>query len=111
MRPKFSVGEVVILQSVNYPEFNDEYIVHAVLDGEDTYMCRASGHMFSSWVGDSMYVYVLDGPIVYDGKEILWSEKALRKKQEPCGLSYEELMASMVTQKLLEYKPEGVAPL
>jgi hypothetical protein len=111
MRPKFEVGEVIILQSVDNPEFNNEYVVHAVLDGEDTYVCRCSGKTFRHWVARSPFTYVLDGPIVLNGQEILWSESALRKKQEPCGLSFEELMASMVSPKLLEYKPEGIAPL
>lgn len=110
MRPKFEVGEVVILQSVNHPEFNNEYTVHAVLDGEDTFLCRVSGKMFAGWTGDTAYVYVLDGPIVLDGKEILWSENALRKKQEPSGISFQELMDSLLPQKLLTHQPDGVAP-
>lgn len=108
MRPKFEVGEVVILQSVNHPEFNNEYSVHAVLDGEDTYMCRVSGKMFAGWTGDSMYVYVLDGPIVLDGKEILWSENALRKKHVPGDMCFESLMHSLSSPKLLTHQPDGV---
>lgn len=82
MTPKFSVGEVVILQSQHNPEANGEYTVLSFERG----IGRPSGV--------ECYVYMLDGVLSWS-KLGSWAESALRKKHQPGEHSFTDLMASL----------------
>lgn len=97
MRPKFEVGEVVLLRSVSLPQENGEYVVEGVLK-------RGEIH------GDQRVVRGEFGYILF-GNSGLWAEQALRKKHQPGEMSFDSLMASLSSPKLLTHQPEGVAPL
>lgn len=81
MTPKFSVGEVVILQSRKFPERNGEYEVVKVLP-------HGADHGFQR-VSRGNFGYVLSG-----GRN-LWAESALRKKHQPGDMSFTELMVNL----------------
>lgn len=78
MTPKFSVGEVVILQSKEAPQCNGECTVLEV-------------ECFGSWTG---YVTTTPPPEGRD-KAALWCESALRKKHQPGDMSFTELMVNL----------------
>lgn len=96
MNAKFSVGEVIILQSPNLSEYNGEYTIHAILPVNEDFKCRLTGRMIYTTEGLS---YILDEPLAdlheIDGSETLWDPSSIRKKQEPGELSYTELMQSL----------------
>jgi hypothetical protein len=85
MNPLFSVGEVVILQSVDHPELNGECtVLEAVAPGK-----------FSSdggKNGGALFTYRTE---VYVGKSAWWVESSLRKKHQPGEHSFTDLMASL----------------
>lgn len=81
MTPKFAVGEVVILQSEQKPEFNGECEVIKVLSYGEV-------HGFQK-VNAAAFGYVLTV------NDELWSELALRKKHQPGELSFDKLMSSL----------------
>jgi hypothetical protein len=94
MNPKFSVGEVVILQSETMPECNGEYSVLIVVTGKMSYECPVTGEIIIS-VADGIG-YVLDGGHTDDtGTCCQWGEWALRKKHQPGEHSFTDLMASL----------------
>jgi hypothetical protein len=103
MQPKFSVGEVVVLQSVELPERNGEYTVSAVW--------IPPGHIvvdsFPYRVTDVTYrLEGADEPIphgVHKGPA-LWNESALRKKHIPGEFGFTDLMASLSSPKLLTHQ-------
>lgn len=109
MHPKFVEGEVVLLQSVEQPECNGEYTVHAVRLPLTRYKCRVSGVVRTRI--DPSIGYILDGPIVIDGNEVAWNESALRKKHQPGDMSFDDLMSSLSSPKLLKHEPSGSVPL
>jgi hypothetical protein len=88
--PKFSVGEVVILQSAKQPHLNGEYTVVAIPRDGTEYMG---------------YRCALGGAYAYDvglrleagkpGKPTLARECVLRKKHLPGELSYHQLIKSL----------------
>jgi len=84
MNPKFSVGEVVILQSVRQPECNGEASVLSVEVGERP--LREASEML-----DGVH-YKLN---VYGQHGNLWHESALRKKHQPGEHSFTGLMAAL----------------
>jgi len=87
MTPKFSVGEVVILQSVNLPECNGEYSVTEIWppDGERK---NADKVTISTTYGYSLSCDEADS-------KSAWAESALRKKHQPGEHSFTDLMASL----------------
>jgi hypothetical protein len=95
MKPKYSEGEIVILQSANFPEYSGEYEVFKVLFYNDEFPDRL----------DKTVMIVCDGPIGYvltealadklGTSEVIWAEHSLRKRQEPGQMGYKELMASL----------------
>lgn len=97
MNPKFSVGEVVILQSVNCPQFNGEQTVLIVSADKDDYKDPHYGYIISGKTG-SGFAYIMDDPrlskIYSEGykRSILFAESALRKKHEPGNESFREMM-------------------
>jgi len=102
MTPKFSVGEVVILQSVSCPQWNGEYSVLMVIPYGTSYECPFFGTSCDN--DDSYgYGYILDDPRLHDvvhGLQcsISWAEHALRKKHQPGELSYTELLESLTVK-------------
>jgi hypothetical protein len=114
MRPKFEVGEVVILQSKSQPEFNGEYTVRSVsFTGEkrpDRF--HPSGQVYTSYLKDGSkgYAYVLEEIVIDSSTESgikiegSWAESALRKKHLPGELSFTDLMASLSSPKLITHQ-------
>lgn len=98
--PRFSVGEVVILQSPNRPEFNGEDTVLEVLYSGDASMDRVVGCLLK-YDFASPIAYKLQNSIPqqndYEGNkcEGIWRESSLRKKQEPGEMSFMQLMSSL----------------
>lgn len=102
-RPKFGVGEEVILQSKKYPDLNGEYSIYRVLYPKDEYICRISGVVVKRSVESETFVYLLDKPLCSDRTDIeaLVRESSLRKKHKPAEMSFSALMQSLTI-------PEGV---
>lgn len=91
-RPKFQVGEEVILASKQRPEFNGEYVVIAVVNDGDIY----KGIGFFNTDGRP-YGYDLGHHIIADGKHPnIWSECALRKKHKPASKGFRALMRDLL---------------
>lgn len=84
MKPKYSVGEVVILQSIYFPELNGEYSIKDAQFQEGR-----------TWDGSDYkgFVYYLDIHPKFKAPGF-WIESALRKKHQPGELSFQELMSS-----------------
>lgn len=97
--PKFFPGEVVILQSVKYPEFNGEHIVRRIMKDDDEYKCRHSGKILVNGTS-SPILYILEDILTAKSEkgsivEIGWEESALRKKHIPGEMSFTELMTAL----------------
>lgn len=106
MTPKFSVGEVVILQSVSRPESNGEYIVAVVAGNYEEFidphfgskrMCRGPGTGYV--LSDPLLVASLDYASTAIKSSAIWAESALRKKHQPGELSYSQLLESLTTKQ------------
>ena len=103
MNPKYSVGESIILQSKDSPEWNGECTVLQILQKGSVYKCRNTSHVWI--VEDANYLsYVLDILVVdpADGYEVVWHELALRKKHEPSQMSFQSLIQSVNSPGSLE---------
>jgi hypothetical protein len=95
MNPKYSEGEIVILQSANFPEYSGEYEIFKVLFYNDEFPDRL----------DKTTTLVCDGPVAYvftepladksTSTECIWAEHSLRKRQQPGQMGYKELMTSL----------------
>ena len=86
MNPLFSVGEVVILQSVNWPECNgDATVMEHVANGD----LSAYGKINRS----GYYAYRLD--VIASNGNPWWRQSALRKKHQPGEQSFTELMQTL----------------
>ena len=96
-RPKFEVGEEVILQSKKYPDLNGEYSIRQVLFPKDEYICRISGVVIKRRVESETFAYLLDKPLCSDRTDIeaLVRESSLRKKHKPAEMSFSALMQSL----------------
>lgn len=100
MNAKFSVGEVVILQSRSRPECNGEYSVSAIVYGVSAYIDPHTGTLARCINRRNDIAYVLSDPNLLasdgDGKQsATWLESALRKKHQPGELSYSELLETL----------------
>ncbi len=84
MTPKFSVGEVAILQSVNRPELN----------GECTVLDIRIGMSRNVTTGKIRPSIVYKTTIELTGA-FGWGEPALRKKHQPGDMSFTELMVNL----------------
>lgn len=104
--PKFSVGEIVILQSKSLPDYNGEHVVKFIVTKNTSYTCRVSGITFQQPEYDTSISYVLEEvmPSIYDGEdhdiqgimvETNWDESSLRKKHIPGTMSFTDLMSSL----------------
>lgn len=97
-QPKFSVGEVVILQSRDVPNFNGEYTVEQILSVGEVYSCRLTGEKLVKADNGSPYAYRLFGLCPEQEKtgwEVVWNEVALRKKHQPGEMTFEGLIMSL----------------
>lgn len=103
MRPKFEVGEVVLLRSRNYPELHGESVVREVYE-EGTLVEPESDCEFKYKCVQTSYR--LDISVVHKGAlTSVWGESALRKKHTPGELSFTDLMASLSSPKLITHTP------
>lgn len=95
-QPKFSVGEVVILQSKSRPKMNGEYTVCCILRKGDSGIDIHTGVSFQNSHDDLGYI-LDDRSMVEDVGggcllSISWHESALRKKHQPGTESFSEIM-------------------
>lgn len=100
--PKYAIGEVVILQSKERPEFNGEDTVIEIVYEDSISTDRLSGlpvrHKKFQYGKIS---YKLEKALVTitsnNGGDVegVWAESALRKKQEPGEMSFMQLMSSL----------------
>ena len=101
MKHLFSIGEKVILQSLTLPEHNGYYIIEAIIEANEDFVCRLTGQIIYTNEG---HAYILDTPLVdfieCDGVEALWLEEALKKFQEPGEMDYKELMQTLKSSVL-----------
>ena len=93
--PYFSVGEEVILVSVDYPELNGDYIILDVMPPTGNIIRGRDGLMYRH--------NNLDYSIGEGGRNGLdhWAQSALRKKHKPSTDSFTEMMSNineLVTQ-------------
>jgi hypothetical protein len=89
MRNKFNVGEEILLQSKDFPECNGDYTIVEIVN-----------HHEYGWI------YKLDIHFVKPGWSDYWKESALRKKHTPGELSFEDLMFSLSSPKVLTHDPQ-----
>lgn len=98
MEQYFKEGEEVILRSKELPQYNGEYVVHAVLQKGDTVTCRLTGLVFPMHP-DYSIGYLLDQPIpdgrTVFGREVIWAQSALRKKYRPSEDSLEGIIGEI----------------
>lgn len=84
-KPKFSVGESVILQSIGMPELNGEYIV------EDIQISGGAEDLEGKTTAKGGFNYKLQvKSYVPSG---LWHESSLRKKHQGSEFGFTELMS------------------
>lgn len=79
MNAKFSEGEVVILQSKYFPALNGEYVVSEIIVEDRFDFDGNISHFGYSLIGSN----------------IDWVESALRKRQQPGTLTYDQLIQSL----------------
>ena len=91
--PKYSVGEVVILQSVSRPEMNGQYAVTQVVRAGGTYTSQYLGGVHIALDKHNTASYELDGC----DNVALWAERALRKKHQGSDDSFEEMVSKLKT--------------
>lgn len=105
MRPKFEVGEVVLLRSRNLPELNAEYEVEhlEVKNGRESVSFGGLLYLFE----DYEVVYFLLGVVnPSNGRPVAWGESSLRKKHTPGEMSFDNLIQSLSSPKLLTHQPQ-----
>ena len=90
--PKYSVGEVVILQSTMMPELNGEYEVECCFAKQDWYICALTGDK-QRVTGLGYRLHGLTPDV--GGWEALFKETALRKKHQGSDDSFEEMMSKL----------------
>ena len=99
MNPKYSEGEIVILNSKVLPEYNGEYTTSKILTKGEVTVCRITGRRHSHTGKLGNYGYLLDSPKVNkfcpEGVEAVWAEISLRKKHEPSHMSFQSLIQSI----------------
>lgn len=83
-KPLFAVGEVVILQSVSYSQYNGEHTVEAVIEDGEKYRGFACGN------GDGERGYDL-GFTVSGERFTIFRESVIRKRHQPGEHSFEDL--------------------
>lgn len=95
--PKFNVGELITLQSLNYPQYNgQEFEVLGVISGEEygvRYNCQSNGD-FCYELSCEVILQFING-INSDFVCNHWSESSLRKKYPPSSQSFKEIMSEL----------------
>lgn len=81
-RPLFAVGEEVILQSVNYPEANGDYVIIEAFYGQA--LDSVTREL------ETAFFYMLDTDAYKKGE--WWHQESLRKKHKPTDESFDEMM-------------------
>lgn len=95
----FEVGEKVILQSRELPQYNGVHIIRAKVEVGDVYQDRISNVLWENETGG--VGYILEEILLVEEKtcpyrdEAFWSESALRKYHEPSDMSFQELMEQL----------------
>ena len=85
--PYFSVGEEVILESKDLPEYNGEYVVQSKMYG--LFKDVLTGNIGNCWL------YGLGFTAKYGDSEFsLWAQATLRKKYPPSEMSFSEMLES-----------------
>lgn len=90
MTPKFSVGEVCLLQSVDHPELNGDVTVLKIVNNGEEYT-SPDGQLHR--LGAEGFAYVLDRDAANGNP--FWNESALRKKHDPSDYGFYELMENI----------------
>jgi hypothetical protein len=93
--PKFAVGEVVILQSVERPDLNGERSVLRVIASGEIYDCPLSGRGVRRVSEGFGYLLSGCGAIEPGGTACQWRESAIRKRHQPGEHAFDSLMASL----------------
>ncbi|MNR04809.1 hypothetical protein D3C85_1208000 [compost metagenome] len=99
-RPRFSVGEEVILCSIELPHLNGEYIIEQIVIPGTSVTCRATNKLL--WYTDEPIGYLMTVPFTDPAAlnssgnmtELVVYESALRKKHQPGEFSFDQLMSS-----------------
>lgn len=85
----YSVGEIIILNSPNYPQYNGEYSVAGISKRGQVY----KGKVVEARSEDFYYDLGFNTPKY---KEFtLWNETCLRKKHEPSQMSFQSIIQSI----------------
>ena len=99
-RPKFEVGEEVILVSKECPHLNGDYFVDLVIKIGESYKDRITSKITTLVdAGAATYGYLLSN-IAREpelNREVVWDESALRKKHKPAEMSFSALMQSLTS--------------
>jgi len=106
--PKYEIGEVVLLRSVELPHMNCEAAVLKIYGGPAGTKIDHEGVGYQLSVGGFSYFLDKDFPSPETGNQIMWAESALRKKHQPGEMGFEDLMFSLSSPKLLTLQPDGV---
>ena len=92
----FKVGERVILQSKELPQYNGVHVVRARVELGEVYIDRISNNIWENSTGGVGYVLEEILPVVEKKcphrDEAFWAESALREYHEPSDMSFQELM-------------------
>ena len=95
MKPKYSVGEKVLLRSIDHPEFNDVYHISKVVPKGTSTTCDLTGKPYVASRKHLGYVLVEIDEVSTWGVEHIWKESSLRKFHDPSGDSFEEMMEKL----------------
>ncbi|MEE8289743.1 MAG: hypothetical protein V3R25_10065 [Nitrosomonadaceae bacterium] len=93
----FSVGEVVILESVELPAFNGEHEVKSFSQNGDIITAECG----MEWRCAASNSYFLSGVEFSDSGPIPWHPSALRKKHQG-GEDFQSLMTELTKDKVAE---------
>lgn len=103
MKPKYSVGEKVLLRSIDHPEFNDVYHVSKVIPKGTSTTCDLTSKPYVASTKRLGYVLAEIEEIKEDGLEYVWHESSLRKFHDPSGDTFEEMMEKLNKANMEEF--------
>lgn len=98
-RPKFEVGEEVVLASRECPHLNGEYFVDLIIKNGESYKDRITSKITTLADGGAAYGYLLSNIAKTPelNQEIVWAESSLRKKHKPAEMSFSALIQSLTS--------------
>lgn len=104
MNPKFSVGEVVILQSPRFPEYKGGHVVYKIWsDPEQTFTCRSTGTVLRVNMVEA-FSYHFEQPLLDPkGREICFAESSLKKRQEKGNMNFKGLITTLKSPQKVEW--------